>query len=191
MNKIYKIANDINDKIYVGQTTKSIDERIKRHLNDKRGYALHNAIKKYGWEHFSVEVLEDNIPLENLNEREVYWTEKLNALVPNGYVLKAGGQNYQVFSKKTKKKISDAKKGKPTWIKGKHRSPEHNVKLIGPNNGYAKKILCYDLKDNFIKEYGCINDAMRELNLPQSNIVHNCRGNRKRVGNYKFKYKEN
>ena len=31
---IYKIVNDINEKIYVGKTTSSIEERFKEHCKD-------------------------------------------------------------------------------------------------------------------------------------------------------------
>ena len=28
---VYKILNDINDKVYIGQTTESLENRFKRH----------------------------------------------------------------------------------------------------------------------------------------------------------------
>ena len=113
MGLIYKIANDINDKVYVGQTRQKLNKRINRHIFDsKKGSEtyIHKAIRKYGWEHFKVEVLEDNIPLENLNEREIFWTNKFNALAPNGYVLIAGGEP-RIVSEETRKKISNSLKG--------------------------------------------------------------------------------
>ena len=52
MGYIYKISNDINDNIYIGQTVFSIEYRFKQHLKAKDNYPIHAAIKQYGVEHF-------------------------------------------------------------------------------------------------------------------------------------------
>ena len=39
---IYKITNDINDKIYIGQTTESLKQRFNRHC----GYQLNDNVGK-------------------------------------------------------------------------------------------------------------------------------------------------
>ena len=62
MSYIYKIINDINDKIYVGKTDFSIEKRFKEHCadafrerNEKR--PLYAAMRKYGIEHFHIELI--------------------------------------------------------------------------------------------------------------------------------------
>lgn len=64
--KIYKITNKINGKIYVGQTTKTLEERFQKHCwgtieNDKyHRCSIYNLIKKYHIEYnfpTSVQVL--------------------------------------------------------------------------------------------------------------------------------------
>lgn len=57
MGFIYKIYNDVNNKVYVGQTNGTIEERFKQHLKkvnsvDRKTYPLYNAMRKYGIEHF-------------------------------------------------------------------------------------------------------------------------------------------
>lgn len=74
---VYKITNKINGKVYIGQTTETLEKRWKRHcgyqLND--GTYFHNAIKKYGADNFSVELLaEANNQLE-LDEKEFYYID--------------------------------------------------------------------------------------------------------------------
>lgn len=195
MGLIYKIANDVNDKVYVGQTLQTLKNRIKGHKFDSKikPYPIYRAIRKYGWKHFFFEILEDNIPLEKLNERELYWTNKLNALRPHGYSLVAG-QNGRIVSEESKRKMSIARKGKNHPLYGKHHSKETKRKLSeakqGENNPMARAILCYDLNNNFIKEYNCLSDASRELNLNVCNIWGACNGKQKRVKKYKFKYKK-
>lgn len=34
VSKIYKIVNDVNDKVYIGKTTNDLEIRFKQHLND-------------------------------------------------------------------------------------------------------------------------------------------------------------
>lgn len=173
MGLIYKIACEKTSKCYIGQTIDKLKRRIQNHLSDsKRGSncLIHKAIRKYGWKHFKVEVLEDNIPLENLNKRELYYTEKYNALAPNGYVLIAGGEP-RIVSEETRRKQSNAK--------------------LKNHNALTKNVLCYDLNDNFIKEYNCGRDAERELKLYRGSVSSVCTGYRKKTKNYKFKYKNN
>lgn len=49
---IYKIYNDVNSKLYIGQTTKSLEERINGHHSSMIGGQdthLYRAMRKYGW----------------------------------------------------------------------------------------------------------------------------------------------
>jgi group I intron endonuclease len=209
---IYKIANDINSKVYIGQTRQTLKKRLKNHkcLSKTKDYLLYRAIRKYGWKHFTTEVVEDNISLENLNEREIFWTNKFNALTPYGYVCIAGGE-LRIVSEETrrrmskarlgnknpnfgkhhteesKKKISKAKIGQQPWL-GKKHSEETKQKM--KRSKYCKNILCYDLDGNFIKEFDSIHEASRELNLYRNMISKVCRGLSKYTGNYIFKYYE-
>lgn len=87
---IYKITNNKNRKIYVGQSI-DINDRWKQHkykaFNSKeKGYnsAIHLAFRKYGIENFSFEVIE-KCQQDELDEKEQYWIKKLNSLSPNGY----------------------------------------------------------------------------------------------------------
>lgn len=86
---IYIIKNDINNKVYIGQAIDST-KRFRNHCKDNKDNSLiDKAIKKYGKEHFWVEILETAI--ENFNEREKYWIMFYNSLTPNGYNILEGG----------------------------------------------------------------------------------------------------
>lgn len=90
---IYIIINDINNKIYVGQSVNT-QERFSKHISDaihkRDNMIIHKAIRKYGKEHFSYSILERQI--ENYDEREQYWITKLNTIQPNGYNINMGGK---------------------------------------------------------------------------------------------------
>lgn len=52
---------------------------------------LYNAINKYGIENFSFEII-DECEDYLMAEREKYWIEKLDTIVPNGYNILLGGR---------------------------------------------------------------------------------------------------
>ena len=98
MPYIYKIVNDINDKIYVGKTLGTIEERFKQHCYDRikqtaEKRPLYSAMNKYGIEHFKIELVEE-CSLEEVNDREIYWIKKLNSY-HNGYNATLGGDGSQ------------------------------------------------------------------------------------------------
>ena len=56
---IYCYTNKINDKKYIGQTTKTIEIRAgKNGIGYDRRYKFGKAIAKYGWDNFILEILE-------------------------------------------------------------------------------------------------------------------------------------
>lgn len=91
---IYMIENILNGKFYIGKTVKTVEERFKQHIRcAKRGVnrKLYDAMNHYGIDQFVFYVIEDNIQSEDvLNEREIYWITKLNA-IENGYNMAEGG----------------------------------------------------------------------------------------------------
>lgn len=136
---IYKITNDINSKVYVGQTYKTPEERFQRHSNESRWKNVKRmpivlAILKYGKEHFRVdalEVLPYDMPQSYVDSKEVEWGIRLNSLSPNGYNLKLGNAQ-GIISDETKRKISVAHKGKKV-------SPKTIQKLRDSHKGHKVK----------------------------------------------------
>lgn len=129
---IYIITNRLNGKPYVGQTRQRLKRRITEHKRDSsRGrLGIDFAIAKYGWENFTVEVLEI-CPVKLLNEREMYWIRKLNSKSPNGYNLTDGGDGGRGYSpsQETRAKISAKMKGRPAHNKGVSPSAETRAKI--------------------------------------------------------------
>lgn len=98
---IYKITNKINNKCYIGQTIKTAEERWKEHkrsinINHPNciNKTLYKAMRKYGIENFTFEVLQDNIEnFEQLDKAEIYWIDYYNSFI-KGYNETFGGQQY-------------------------------------------------------------------------------------------------
>lgn len=98
MAYIYKIINNINKKVYIGQTKRTIEIRWNQHLREYKykDHVLYKAMRKYGIENFTIEVIE-NCPEEELNEKEEFYIKKYNSYInfekSNGYNMTLGGQN--------------------------------------------------------------------------------------------------
>ena len=92
--KIYMHKNKINGKVYIGQTSKSLDERCGKNGSGYIGcIRFYNAIQKYGWDNFEHEIIEDNIlDREAANKKEIFYIKLYNSTDSNfGYNLQSGG----------------------------------------------------------------------------------------------------
>ena len=93
MGYIYKITNKINQKVYIGLTSRSIEQRWQEHLRSvetlKEKRPLYWAIAKYGKDNFTIEQIEE-VENDFLGEREMYWIHYYDSY-NNGYNVTLGG----------------------------------------------------------------------------------------------------
>lgn len=144
---IYLIKNKINNKCYVGFTNR-IKKRWKEHIllaESGEGFKLHSAIRKYGKDNFSFEVIfSSNNREETLIYKEPYFI-KLYDSFKNGYNGCEGGYNVNTEEMKLKAsermKINNPMKvlrtNKGSFIKG-HKpviTEERNKKISESKKG--------------------------------------------------------
>ena len=101
MGYIYKITNTLNDKVYIGQTIKTVQKRFTQHKNNSNKeyfsqIVLYKAFNKYGIENFVCEEIEE-VPNDKLDEREKYWIEYYDSYF-NGYNSTLGGRATQLYN---------------------------------------------------------------------------------------------
>ena len=101
---IYKITNQINGKVYIGQSV-NIQQRWIEHrsvafnINNKNyNCHLYCSIRKYGIENFILTILEE-CSQEELNNKEIYWIKYYDSTnKEKGYnILLGGNQGGSVF----------------------------------------------------------------------------------------------
>lgn len=234
MVKIYTLSNPINNEIrYVGKTIESLNERLRKHLIDKRRNHKSNWVKSLinvGLKP-KIELIEE-CDINDWNWLEKYWIEQFRAWGFNLTNICEGGRGSNGFkhSKETIEKLRNNSLGNKNRVGIKHtneskikmRLSHLNVKLSeehkksirqskigiscgvgrkhtkkhklnikkGVINKIGKKIYQLDLSENIIDEWDSISLASEALNIPASNIVNVCKGNRKTARGFKFKYKK-
>lgn len=154
---IYAHQNRVNGKIYVGQTTSTLEGRWRLHLRCARSPKTPNhnglfakAIQKYGSAAFDSQVLSVAASQEELDNLERLWIILLQSKAPNGYNLTDGGNSGtkgHIVSDAVRKRLSEAAKAQwrnPEFLakveaglyRGRIQSPEEIEKRAAAHRGH-------------------------------------------------------
>lgn len=133
--KIYMIKNNVNGKVYIGQTILDDVLQNRYHCNvEKNTHNTHlkNSIHKYGWDNFSIHILEYCMSKQELNECERFWINFYKATNSEyGYNIENGGQDGSP-SKTTRTKIGIA--SKKYWDSHPEERIKRSQQMKGSNN---------------------------------------------------------
>jgi len=110
---IYKIGNMINNKLYIGQTTRTVEQRFQEHLSHATATSLRNqhlyaAMRLYGSDKFYIEQIDTASSQKELNEKEKYWISYYNS-IEDGYNMMPGGSEENPMNSSTVKEKHDRK----------------------------------------------------------------------------------
>jgi len=205
---IYKIYS--TNKIYIG-SAKNLFQRISSHLSDLKNNKhsnkyLQNVFNKHGESYLSVDVIELT---DNLIEREQYWIDILNCVIPNGYNIcpiaksRRGVKQNPESVEKTAKKNRGRKLSEETKLKmsksNRRLSPtkEHIEKLRKITSERLKNkpskrksiVIQFSINGEFIKEWESITLASNTLKIAASHISSCCKSKKNSIGGFKWKYK--
>ena len=208
MGYIYKIINTENNKIYIGKTSTCIQKRFSKHIYEAnnpqtKGYlfTLHKAMRKYGIEKFQIQQVEE-VDNSILNEREKYWIEFYNSIIPSGYNMTFGGEGsvkidynlvYNLWddgnsiaqiSKILNHSIPQLK---TILLNYKNFSVEENNRRT--INATKKRVGQYDKNtQKLINIYDSIKDAANAINVDRSCISRCCSGKKKSSRGYIWRF---
>lgn len=103
-----------NGKAYIGITKTSIERRANYNGSGYKACpAFYSAILKYGWESFKHEILFTGLTQEQAEKKEIELIAELRTNRPhNGYNIENGGNITGTHSEETKRKMSEAQKGR-------------------------------------------------------------------------------
>lgn len=207
MAYIYQITNDVNGKIYIGKTERSIQKRWSEHCRDRdkeeyQNRPLYRAMNKYGIKHFHIEVLEET---DNPEEREIYWIEQKRSF-KYGYNATCGGDGKRYLDYDLIIATYQATKNVYEVARILNYSSDsiykvlksYNINILSTAEVNQQKsgivINQYDLNDNYIQSFPSYKSAARALGKitntsrgAASHIADVCKGKRKTAYGYKWK----
>lgn len=168
-------------KVYVGQTCEKPEKRWgKEGKRYKTSVLFYKAICKYGWDSFEHCILATNLSQEDADKIEIWLISKYKSLGISYNIAEGGQCTLGETPMLGKKHTEEAKQKMSESAKGIH---------TGSKNGMAKAILQFSKSGEFIREWDCITDVERELNIKVTAICNNLKGYSKSSGGYVWKYK--
>ena len=153
--KLYKYTNKINGLIYIGITSRSLEERWQKGNGYRTNPHLNNAIKKYGQDAFDRQVLVSNLTFEEAAQKEIETIAEYDATNPQiGYNIALGGTApmwKRHHTEENRKKFSEMHKGERNSFFGKH----HNIATLPT----CTPVICLNNLQNFLS----ISEAARKM----------------------------
>lgn len=196
--RIYKITNNINGKIYVGQTKREIFKRFVDHVRhatkstrpNDLNCRLYIAMREFGPENFSISLLEEFEDTRyQADKKEIEWIAKLDSCNPEiGYNVDEGGHKISEKCREARRKQLLGSK-----LVGKQ------LEIVRENGMKIAKAVCqYDVRTGeLIGEYPSIIGASRTTGCDRRTIQRQLSGESNTgsahsLGNLKYiwKYKE-
>ena len=215
---IYKYTSP-SGKSYVGQTKVSLSDRAGSNgIDYKKCPVFYNAIKKYGYKNFDVEILAE-VKIEELDDAEKKYIHLFNTMIPNGYNVDEGGHSNTVQVKTFYQYDLEGNFLKE-YTNVKETSQELGLNyqtLLACLDGYThscggycwsyvkmkkfpiheemlnnikKQVEMYDLNDNLIMVFPSITQAAEYCNGRRDSIRKACRGELKTAHGYKWRCSE-
>ena len=211
INKVYKITNKINNKIYIGLTIQGSRTRYLHHLYEARSgssFPIHRAIRKYGEDNFEIEVIQVLDSPEELKELEKYYIKEYKTNNRKfGYNMTEGGDGTfgRLYSEETKEKIrqkalgrkmSEGTKERMSLSHSKNKNEEWYKEIKRnavkqSNLKRSKGVEILDIETQDTKSFISIAEASKELNVDRRNIQSAIRRNNLLLKKYKVQFKNN
>lgn len=160
MTNIYLITNNITNQKYVGKTIHTIEHRFRIHCHDTNNTYIDNAIKAYGSENFSVQLLK-TCPDDEWKYWETYYIRELHThWSEGGYNLSMGGDFNPMDDEEVKRRHAVA-----------CASPQHREKLRAAATGKRHTLESRNKMSIIQKQIYSNPDLRRKVKINQPTVI--------------------
>ena len=134
---IYRHMYNGDGRGYIGQSIHGEEVRTRGHLRSKDSTYFHRAIRKYGWENFTTEILHENIDPMYLDDWEMYYIALYETLGTKGFNMTAGGRGIRGYrhTEKHKAHLSLRMAGSDNPFFGRKHSEESLQRMSASHTG--------------------------------------------------------
>lgn len=209
---IYKVLNTETNQVYIGATTKSIEERKTDHIqkaNNEIGSYFQEAISTYGADAFVWEQIDTATSNDELANKEIKYISEYDAL-NNGYNGDKGGGIKKTIYKYNldgslnnifedlssasntivmrKQDVSRACWSVNHTLGGFLWSYEYREPFVPKSDNRKKDVIQYSVNGNTLARYISASEASRKTGISKTCITRCCRGERQKSGGFLWKY---
>lgn len=206
------VKNVGTDEIYIGSTTKNLEERIQDHVSkakNNNGSKFQEAISTYGIDAFIWEQIDIASTNDELAQKEIKYIEEFDSLNSGYNSDKGGGFKKTIYKynldgslNSTFENLSDAGESinvrkqdisRACWsvnhtLGGFQWSYQYSEPFTSETDNRKKEVLQYNLNGNLLAIYVSASEASRKTGISKTCITRCCREERNHSGGFLWKY---
>lgn len=209
---IYKVINDQTNEVYIGATTKSIEDRRQDHYQKSTTGSevkFHNAINTHGIDSFQWEQIDTASSKDELAQKEINYIEEFDSLNSGYNSDKGGGFKKTIYKynldgslNSTFESLNDA--GESIYVRkqdisracwsvnhtlgGYMWSYDYVEPFIPKTDNRKKEVLQYNINGNLLARYVSASEASRKTGISKTCITRCCRKEREQSGGFVWNY---
>lgn len=211
---LYKVENKYNGMVYIGATTKALDDRKRDHIqksNNNPENPFHEAISTFGQDSFIWEAIDTATTNNELAEKEVKYISEYAEISELYNSDRGGGFKKTVYQydlndgklvgsydsleeagkvvNATKQQISRACLSISKKIGGFLWSYEYVEPFKPELDRRVKSVIQLDIENVELRTFSSVSEASEITGCNKSSIAKVCRGERNHAGGFKWCYK--
>ncbi len=212
MKIIYKVTNQKTNQVYIGATTRSIEERKIDHekkSQKKSGFYFHEAIATHGADAFKWEQIDTASSNDELASKEIRYILENNSLESGYNSDRGGGLKKTVYKynldgslNSTFEDLTSAGKSinvrkqaisRACWnvnqtLGGYLWSYEYKEPFIPDPDNRKKQVIQYSLDGKVLACYESASEASRKTGISKTCITRCCRGESEQSRGFLWRY---
>lgn len=209
---IYKVVNTLTNEIYIGATTRNIDERKQDHIQKatKKGCSyFQEAIGTYGSDAFSWEQIDTASNNDELASKEIKYISEYDSFGNGLNSDKGGGIKKTIYQYNLDGSLNDTFEdltsasqvinvrkqdiSRACWsvnntLGGFLWSYDYQDPFIPQTDIRRKEVTQYSLGGNKLAQYVSASEASRKTGISKTCITRCCRGEREQSGGFLWRY---